>query len=150
MQSNQRGGIASFIVVTLVLVGLLAGGLYLSKTQARQARDTAGSSGQVAEEAPKKSAETPADDTSGEQGTTTEESTPSASKPEQGSETPAAKPAPAAPSTNRVANTGPSESIPATGSGDVFAYLVGLVALVYTSYQLVQSRRLVRENALKR
>lgn len=38
MNNKQTGGIVSFVVVGVVLAGLLAGALYLSKQQGREAR----------------------------------------------------------------------------------------------------------------
>ena len=48
MKNKQAGGIVSFIIVTVALAGLLAGGLYLSKQQGRTARDNDTSTPQVA------------------------------------------------------------------------------------------------------
>lgn len=155
MQSNQRGGIVSFIIVAVALAGLLGGGLYLSKQQARQARDEPGTN-------------VPQVTTEQKQ---TETGTPEAGKPdnesgtaeEQQSPTPAPSPSPnpteqpsspqpqpqSQPQTDRVATTGPSESLPATGPADTAVYMLALAVLAFAGYRHLQSRRLVRQAALR-
>lgn len=150
MIHNQRGGIVSFGIVTLVLLGLLAGGLYMSKNQARVARDTDTTTPQVS--APQK-------DTDNDK-----EATPTETKP---AETPAKKPAAQAPaaapaptpaaspsattaSTSRVASTGPSAPLPATGPADTALVTFGLSILGFTGYGLYRSRRSLQRAALRK
>lgn len=146
MNSNQRGGIVSFVVVSLALVGLLAGGLYLSKSQARTARDTAGAPQVATQQADdtKKQAETPPKTDDAKK----EPAKPESPKPQDTQNT--NRDAPATLPGNRVANTGPSGDIPATGPADTALYALGFGSLTFTGYHLIRSRRLVRQNALKR
>lgn len=154
MISNQRGGIVSFGIVAVVLVGLLAGGLYLSKYQARVARDTDTTTPQVA--TPKASEKSTKDTKKSDS-----ESTASTAEPKPA--TPAAEPAPtvapaaqpaptpATPAaTTQVASTGPSAELPATGPADAAIVTLALSALAFTGYRLRESRRGVQRAALRR
>ena len=147
MKNKQAGGIVSFVLVGLVLAGLLAGGLYLSKQQARQVRDTDTSTPQVTVNEEEKSAEEGATDSpadSPEAATSEEQAAPEAQN-QSGSTTPVPN------STNRVATTGPSDAmIPATGPAELIAVLAGLTALTFASYRFVDARRGLRRSALRR
>ena len=148
MKSNQSGGVVSFVVVTLALIGLLAGGLYLSKSQARQARDNGDATPQVVTDTSKD--ESKSEDKASQEAapkendkdTQTAPTTGDTRQQDSGRST-------ATPSTDRVANTGPSSEIPATGPADVVAYTFALGSLAFTSTYLIRSRRLVRASALK-
>lgn len=150
MHSNQRGGIVSFIVVGVVLVGLLAGGLYVSKHQARVARDTDTSGPQIATKDttgnkkadPKVGTVVPgsADTKQGSVPQTTAPTQVQGSKPQT----------PTTPSTEHVANTGPSEPLPSTGPGETGLVTVVLSILAFTGYRFVQTRRDMRRAALRR
>ena len=147
MIHNQRGGIVSFGIVTLVLLGLLAGGLYVSKHQARVARDSDTTTPQVS--TPQKDADTK------------KEATPAKTKPVA---TPAKKPATQTPATApaatpataptasvpRVASTGPSSPLPATGPADTALITFSLSILGFTGYQLYRSHRSLQRAALRK
>lgn len=141
MKSNQRGGIVSFVAVSLALVGLLAGGLYLSKTQARDVRGSAAAPQTVSQ---KPQDETKTENKPKEDGAA--ESTKPKEQPAGGTSTPEN---PATLPGNRVANTGPTGEIPATGPADTALYALGFGSLTFTGYHLVRSRRSLRHSALK-
>lgn len=152
MKSKQAGGIVSFIIVALALAGLLAGGLYFSKQQARTARESDTSGPQISttqtKTQDKKDDEKNAG-TSSEAGSTgTPAPQQNAPKPSQG-QTPTT-PTPSNPSSNRVANTGPSENLPSTGPTETATVGLALGALVFTGYRLIDSRRTLRRSALRR
>lgn len=151
MKNKQAGGIVSFIIVAVVLVGLLAGGLYFSKRQARLAHDSDTSTPKVSTTQTSKQEEK-----KHQSGTNTSNgSNDAATKPQSSTSQnqPQAAPStstPKAPSSNRVANTGPSEGLPSTGPTETAAVTLALGALVFTGYQLQQSRRKLRRSALRR
>lgn len=155
MRNQQAGGVVSFIIVAVALTGLLVGGLYLSKSQGRAARESDSSTPQVA---------APAKDESKTKEPAKEEkpapATPSTSQPQtqnQGTASPQSAlrqqtPASQTPSTsqNRVAATGPSDTLPSTGPGEAFATVLALGALTFTASRFVSARRSVRSAALNR
>jgi cytoskeletal protein RodZ len=155
MKSNQRGGVVSFVIVALALAGLLGGGLYLSKHQARLARDGNTTTPQVTitkpdnkkdDSATKKPEETTVKPATTEpRDSTTQQPAATTPKPTPATTTPAAQ----TPATNRVANTGPSEPLPETGPSEVVVVTIGLSALAFTGYRLLQSRRSLQRAALK-
>jgi cytoskeletal protein RodZ len=122
MSNKQRGGVAVFVIVALVMAGLLLGGLYLSKHTARIAHDTNTTKPQVATKDENKSKTTPAPEK-----TSPTTKAPVTSAPEQQTKVPTT-PAP----------------IAATGPTDTLATIVALSALAYASYWLAQSRRHLR------
>ena len=132
--AQERGGVVSFIIITLALAGLLAGGLYLSKHQARIARDTGSSNVTVNEPG-----------TSGEAGKTESGSETSSGTAGSSDETQA--PATGAGHTSSVATTGPS-TVAASGPTDVLVTTIGLMVLTATSYTFVASRRSLVRSAL--
>lgn len=160
MIRNQRGGIVVFGIVTLVLVGLLAGGLYVSKQQARTARETDTTTPQVsAPAATKKTSEETKKDatpTTPDSQTATTTPQPASTTPASTATTPAAtSTTPATPtttteSTTRVASAGPSAPLPATGPKDVALITVGLGVLGFTIYSLYRSRRDLQRAALRK
>ncbi len=131
--TQERGGVVSFIIITLALAGLLAGGLYLSKHQARVARDTGSTNVSVKEP-----------ETSGEAGTTENGS---ANSSDEDASSTAQSPAASTGHTSSVATTGPS-SVAASGPTDVFVTTVGLMVLTATTYTFVASRRSLVRSAL--
>lgn len=152
MKSKQAGGIVSFIIVAVALAGLLAGGLYLSKNQGRTARDNDTSTPQVAtpnqeEQKPQDQQATPKE---GEQAAPATPSTPPTNNNQNQQATPQ-QPAPSTsqPQRDRVANTGPSEELPATGPGETAAVTLAVSILAFTGYRLLQSRRSLRRSALQ-
>lgn len=156
MISNQRGGIVSFGIVAVVLVGLLAGGLFLSKNQARVARDTDTTTPQVAtpktsdkstKDATKSDNESPASTAEPKPATPAAEPAPTVAPAAQ----PVLTPTPATPAaTTQVASTGPSAELPATGPADAAIVTLALSALAFTGYRLRESRRGVQRAALRR
>lgn len=132
--AQERGGVVSFIIITLALAGLLAGGLYLSKHQARVARDTGSSTATVSEP-----------ETSGETGTAE-----SGNETSAGSDTSSSTsqtPAAGTGHTSSVATTGPS-TVAASGPTDVLVTTIGLMVLTATVYTFVASRRSLVRSAL--
>lgn len=152
MSNKQAGGIVSFVVIGLVLAGLLGGGLYLSKQQARQARDTDTTTPQVTAETDTESGAT--DKGNDAPATNGPQAAPKPAEPTpqtpQSRNTPATRPAPAAGGTNRVATTGPSDTIPATGPTETAALVLSLVVLTFASYRFVDARRGFLRSALRR
>lgn len=153
MKNNQAGGIVSFVVIGLILVGLLAGGLYFSKSQGRVARENDTTTSQVATE--QKAEETTKPEAKEETPRATEQQgqtapTGSTTQPAQNNTSrPSANPQ--APSdTNRVATTGPSDTLPATGPGETFATIMALAILSFTTFKFVRSRRDLLHSALRR
>lgn len=150
MRNQQAGGVVSFIIIAVALTGLLVGGLYLSKNQGRAARNSDTSTPQVT---------APAKQEQRTEKEPTKEPAPEA-KP---APTPA-KPAPQTPATssqrsatgqqttpqNRVANTGPSDTLPATGPAQTSATFLALAVLTFASYRFILARRDRRAAALGR
>lgn len=144
MHSNQRGGIVSFIIVAVALAGLLGGALYFSKQQGREARDTTPTP-QISQRDESKEETTKDEQPAGgipqnnqAQGTGSAQTptTPSTRTPATG--------------TDRVATTGPSQDLPATGPAETTAVVAGLSALTFAGYMLVSSRRGLRHSALRK
>lgn len=151
MSNKQAGGIVSFVVIGLVLAGLLGGGLYLSKQQARQARDSDTTTPQVTvneKETETESGAAGADEERDVPATTTPQTTPKPAAPAPQNRPEAS--APAIGSTNRVATTGPSDSIPATGPKETAAVVSALVVITFAGYRFVDARRDFLRAALRR
>lgn len=157
MKSKQAGGIVSFIIVAVALAGLLAGGLYLSKQQGRTARDndtttpqvtTTEGSEQSNEEKGTENTEEGAAEQPAQTNTGTAQNQPQAT-PNTSAGRGSATPSNGSARTDRVATTGPSESIPSTGPTETVAVTLGLAALVFTGYRFAQSRRALRASALR-
>ena len=153
MKSKQAGGIVSFIIVAVALAGLLAGGLYLSKQQGRTARDNDTSTPQVTttegnersnEEKGTDTTEEGAADQSPQSNTGTTQDQPQTAPAGRGSAAPNSNSR-----TDRVASTGPSETLPSTGPAETTAVSLALAGLVFTGYRFVQSRRALRASALR-
>ena len=153
MKSKQAGGIVSFIIVAVALAGLLAGGLYLSKQQGRTARDNDTSTPQVTttegnersnEEKGTDTTEEGAADQSPQSNTGTTQDQPQTVPAGRGSAAPKGNSR-----TDRVASTGPSETLPSTGPAETTAVSLALAGLVFTGYRFVQSRRALRASALR-
>lgn len=99
--NSERGGVVSFIVVGLVLVGLLAGGVTLIKNRADKIANT-----------PPETTQTAAD--TKQPASSTEESAPKAT-PQPATTTPAPTPDTASPVLGaEIASTGPTETLTAT------------------------------------
>lgn len=153
MQNNQRGGIASFVIVTVALAGLLVGALYFSKQQGRTARDNAPAP-QVTQRDESAQEETADDQPAADNGDTSEQS------PDTNGAAPAGEEA--APTsgdsstsqpsggTDRVATTGPSDDIPATGPTETVVSIVAASGLAFAIYKLAGSRRGLRSSALRK
>jgi cytoskeletal protein RodZ len=155
MSNKQAGGIVSFVVIGLVLAGLLGGGLYFSKQQARQARDSDTTTPQVT--ANETNTESGANDKGSDTATDTPAATTQETKPKPATPAPQtprqnqpATPAPATGGTNRVATTGPSDSIPATGPKETTAALMALAFLTFAGYRFIDARRGRIDSALRR
>lgn len=146
MKDNQAGGIVSFVVVGLVLVGLLAGGLYYSKYQGRQARNNETSTPQVTTTTSDKKDEAKPENMAGQ---TPQPTSPSGSNQTAPKATPQPTPAPAQP-TDRVATTGPSEDIPSTGPRETSAVVLVVSLLTFAATAFVHSRRQLRTTSLRR
>lgn len=153
MKSKQAGGIVSFIIVAVALAGLLAGGLYLSKQQGRTARDNDTSTPQVTttegnersnEEKGAENTEEGAAKQSPQTNTGTTQNQPQTAPAGRGSAAPNGNSR-----TDRVASTGPSETLPSTGPTETTVVSLALAALVFTGYRFVQSRRALRASALR-
>lgn len=151
MKNKQAGGIVSFIIVALVLAGLLAGGLYLSKYQGRVTRENDTRTPQVTtqNEDENKQENPGASGSNNEETGTASPSTPPANQPAPQQPAPR-QPAPSTPQPqrDRVANTGPSDTLPATGPGETAAVTLAVSVLAFTGYKLFQSRRSLRRSAL--
>jgi len=142
MRNSQRGGVVSFVVVALALTGLLVGGLYLSKNQARMARETNTSTPQTTpKETSGESTQKPAENTTKPDGsvagnnTNQQQNTPTP--------TPAQTPTP-------VASTGPQTPLPETGPSEVLVATLGLTALTFAGIRAYQARRQLHRSALRR
>jgi len=149
-RDNQRGGIVVFAVIGVLLVGLLAGALYVGKQQAELAKKGAPAPIAVdtekeATEAAKGTEETPKE----EAGT---KPTPAPAKPSPQTQAPAtpANPAPAAPRVATVPNSGPSEPLPSTGPADVFLSIGVIMAISFIGLAFIQSNLRLRRSALSR
>jgi hypothetical protein len=153
MVNKQRGGIVSFVVVGVVLAGLLAGGLYLSKQQGREAR-TDVPAPQVAERDTDR--EEPASPTVRDE---TRPAETSEGAQNSGRDTAPATSQPSGTGTTRtdqrtdqrtdhVANTGPSD-IPATGPAETMVTVIALVGLTFAAHRHFGSRRSRRAAALR-
>ena len=153
MKSKHAGGIVSFIIVAVALAGLLAGGLYLSKQQGRTARDNDTSTPQVTTtEGNERSNEEKGTDSTDE-GAADQSPQSSTGTTQNQSQTAPAGRGSAAPNgnsrTDRVASTGPSETLPSTGPAETTAVSLALAGLVFTGYRFAQSRRALRASALR-
>lgn len=146
MKSNQAGGIVSFVIVAVALAGLLGGGLYLSKQMGREARtnDTSGPNIAEVKEEAKEAASSSDEDKKGAE--TTKPTVTETKKPEP--VTPAA-PTPTQPR-DRVATTGPSDELPATGAGETAAVILALSVVSFAGYYWHRSRRDMLRTALRR
>lgn len=140
MVNKEQGGIVGFAVVALVLAGLLLGGLFLSKHEARIAHDTNTSQPQVTVNKPVESPS--ASDTS---------DTPEKSSPQQPATTPktanpqspSAAPTPAKP----VPAQGQNSPVPATGPTETLAGMLMFGGLTYATVRYLQSRSLLRASS---
>ena len=126
---QERGGVVSFIIITLALAGLLAGGLYLSKHQARSARTDNVPAVTVTE--PTNSSEEKGETNSATQQKSDAKDTSSNSTGH----------------TSSVATTGPS-TVAASGPSDVFVTGAGLMVLTGSLYAFSSSRRSLIRSAL--
>lgn len=148
IQDKERGGIVVFAIVGVLLAGLLIGGLYLSKNQARIARDNesptvAIDTAKEAEEAEEKSPATTKDETKN-----TPAPAPSTPAPKPDTSTkPATPAAPSVPST-RLPTSGPSSAVPATGPADTFLGIVVVTTITFVSFVFFQSNSRLRRSAL--
>ena len=148
MVNNQRGGIVSFVVVGVVLAGLLAGALYLSKQQGREARNDTPAP-QIAEQnTDKQKAPTEKSDVKSTDQQTSNTTDNSSNSSSTGNRTSDESQAPR--STDRVANTGPSENIPSTGPVETVATVTALAGLTFALYRHAASRRGVRFSSLRK
>jgi len=142
---SQRGGILAFLLVGVLLTVLLAGGIYASKNQGRNAATQPVSTN------------TQPDTSKKDAGTTTKDQskTPAedmAKKPDQATPKPATPTTPApstpkpttSPQPSGIANTGPSE-IASTGPTDT---LLSIVALALTAGGASAYRRSVQRMRL--
>ena len=127
--NRQHGGIMVFALVAVVLVGLMLGGLYLSKQQARVARGATPSGGTITfDDQPYQSAA----------GNTKEESSTNQQQPAASSS-----------NTGPVAVTGPSETIPASGPTETFIVLVAMTITVFALMHFLRSQRVLLQTALR-
>jgi hypothetical protein len=153
MQNNQRGGIASFIIVAIVLAGLFAGALYMSKQQGRQARDDTPAP-QIAktDDTTQDKTKEESTDTSGQTDAPKENGTVGTGENQQAGQTERSDvPNPTtntASGTDRVASTGPSENLPATGPTETAATIAVVGILTFATYLAMSSRRALRSSAL--
>lgn len=154
MYNNQRGGIVSFIIVAVALAGLLGGALYFSKQQGREARD-ATPAPQISQRDESKE-ETTKDEQPAENapqsGTPQNNQAPTQPAAQNQQSQGATSPSTRTPSAgaDRVANTGPSQDLPATGPAETTAVVLGLAALTFAGYMLLSSRRGLRRSALRK
>lgn len=145
MQSRQSGGIVTFAIVAVVLAGLLAGGLYMSKQQGRVATNGG----------PTQSQPAPNDQTARPETAKQNNGAPAApakpSEPEQSKPAPSTQP-PQTSSTSTsqpVASTGPTE-VPSTGPTETALVSGVFGVLAFAGYRLAVSRRGLRRSALSR
>lgn len=139
IENKQRGGVAAFVVVGVVLTALLAGGIYLSKNQGRTA--VAGDSTTVntpvkVTDTDKKQNDTPASTQN------TPASTPSPSPTQNNPQNTAAS------QPSGIANTGPT-AIASTGPGDVLISTIAISVLVASMSAYRMSIQRIRTAALK-
>lgn len=147
-QHRQQGGIIAYIIVGVVLLGLLAGGVYLAKHQARIAR----SGGEPVTQAPaEQGAEQQADDDrksdqeaqpqgESEQPAPSDDGAASPDATQPGDNGNGAAPVEGGDGETGVPATGPS-SIAATGPEELVATLVAAAVLSGVSIAYVSSRR---------
>lgn len=153
-RDNQRGGIVVFAVVGVLLVGLLAGVLYVSKQRSEVAKQNA----------PKPIAI----DTEKEATTTNKDKQQSETKPSQSQQnTPATPPQSSSGNTSststtrantpnstaapaNVAQSGPSAMVPATGPSDVAIPAIVTSVVTFVAVVFYRSSLQLRRSALGR
>jgi flagellum-specific peptidoglycan hydrolase FlgJ len=152
-RNNERGGIVVFAVVGVLLVGFLAGALYLGKQGGETAKQNkpapiAIDTEKEATKDAESSTRTPKEEAESKPATPA----PAPEKPEPQQQTPA----PATPSTStapsRVAtvpNSGPSQ-VAATGPSDSLLSAAVVVAVSFVSLVFIQSTTRLRRSALNR
>lgn len=153
MVNQERGGIVSFVVVGVVLAGLLAGALYFSKQQGREARNNSPVA-EVAERNPEPEAapeEAPAAESRNEQteqagsnGQNTAQNPAPTNNRQAGGGT-----VQTPDTTDRVATTGPSD-IPSTGPAETAVVVAGLAGLTFAASRHFLARRHLRQSALRK
>ena len=150
---NQRGGIVVFAVVGVLLVGLLAGALYVGKQRSEVAKQNAPkpiaidtekeattSKNKPQSEAKPSQAQqnTPATPAQSSSGNTSSTATTRTS-------TPKSTPAPAS-----VAQSGPSAVVPATGPSDIAVSVVVMSVVTFVAAVFYRSGLQLRRSALSR
>lgn len=151
-QSRESGGVLGFIIITLVLIGLLAGGLWFIKNRYDLAAKVDTVSQNVKDETNKvtENKDQPSEQNNPDGSAGTNTNTGTTNQPTQTQTTPAPTPstarntAPAAstptPQPTSVATTGPSH-IASTGPEDVFLNGFLLAGLLIVGHLYRQSRR---------
>jgi len=142
-KNGQRGGILTFVLIGVGLLLLLAGGIYVSKNQARHAATTGAPTPQITQSPEqkgenkdeKKDADKPAPKPEQSQPSTRGEQTPPAQQPSTGTQP-------------NIANTGPS-AIASTGPTETLITAVALGAVVAGLGVYFRSNGRVRHAALK-
>lgn len=142
-RDNQRGGIVAFAIIGILLAGLLAGGLYISKQQARIAQEN--TPPPIAIDTEKEANET--EDTLG--GPKKDESETSTPPPATTTPKPATGSTPSTPRVS-VPVSGPSEPLPSTGPSDIFLSAFAAMAITFVSLLFVRSSARLRHSALSR
>lgn len=150
-RDNQRGGIVVFAVVGVLLVGLLAGALYVSKQQAETAKD--GASAPIAIDTEKEATESGKGTEGTPKGAEQDKpaSTPGTTQqPRSSAPTTPGSSAQTGPRVSSVATSGPSEPLPSTGPADTFLGIGVVMAISFVGLAFIQSNSRLRRSALNR
>ena len=154
-RDNQRGGVVVFAVVGILLVGLLAGALYVGKQRSEVAKqnapkpiaiDTEMEATSAAKTKQSDTKASPPQQATKDSKPASTPSTPSTSSTSTTRNTaPSATPAPAS-----VARSGPSAVVPATGPSDVALIVVVASVVTFVSAVFYRSNLQLRRSALSR
>jgi len=147
-RDNQRGGIVVFAVVGVLLVGLLAGALYLGKHQADIAKEN--TPAPVAIDTEKEATEAGKGATDTKKDQAENKPAPSPAKPSAPSQAPATSSTQTStPSPATVPNSGPSQ-VASTGPVDTLLSVGVVTAVSFVGLAFVQSNARLRRSALNR
>lgn len=157
-QSSERGNILPYVIIGIVLLGLLAGSLYLARYQARQARDNDTTTPvtlnpTTSEDGSRDKSDSqpqPATDESSDRSANQEDRVPADPEPTRDSssdstatDTSTDSAARTGEDDDRVPSTGP-DNIAATGPAETMAAVVGVGVVAGASVMYLRSARHVR------
>lgn len=147
-RDNQHGGIVVFAVIGVLLVGLLAGALYMGRQQARIAEEN--TPAPIAIDTEKDATDATGEEKPAAAPAKDESETKPAPAPTPKPQTPVTTPTPAAPRVATVPTSGPSEALPSTGPSDTLLSVGIIVAISFVGFAFVQSNARLRRSALNR